>query len=185
MQGISPFPQSGPEARENWRVVNDVADELYFLQVFQPGSLTPVGGSGPGAVGGGRVGSLILPDAATTNGRFVIRVPNYAARHYLRIRYRATSNTTGNSFLIRFAAWAYGESSNYNTGSTLLGDTTLTVAGPVAAMDRLAGEVLLSSAIIGPGFEEIAGFIERNGVGDTNNGAFHLVRLDLELVTAP
>lgn len=186
MKGINPYPLQSSDIQENWRTTNQIADELYFRKWLFAENGEPTGaGAVKALVGpaGGPLPGFQLPDAASTNYRWIIPLDPMVGPSQARITfwYSSPAGST-NNFGLAWSIFAYevGALTVTTVGTT----GVVNYAGPAVANTPTKGGpfVLSTNPFIYGRHLCLRALLVRDGAGDANNGAFDFIQALLEIL---
>lgn len=148
MKGLHPYPQRESELREQWRVIGDVEDELYFGGFLEPN----MGFADAGLVRAVAFpdGSYIeFPDAGTPVWWHRLRRRDrwLAAGLYVKIWYTSTVGSTAN-FQLDMGVRETQPGDVMGAGFPLRLATSLVFPGPAVAGTEMAFEKSFAASVI-------------------------------------
>lgn len=184
MNGLGPAPPIGAEIREQWRIVNEVLDELYFKPAMLPG----VGYFDAGA----NLATNVIPGCSTveftkagaalgwrTEWRRRVRWRNAAVR--VTITYSAVAGST-NNFHIDLRTREHAAGDVHPVGNMFT--VSFTVPGPAVANTEMSYVYVSPGVAINGAKPNLTLVLARNPVAadDTNANSLHVLSVEWEVI---
>ncbi len=186
MNGLHPFPAADSEIRENWRVVSEVLDELYFELFLEPGMGGLYGTAAKVVITAGvpRANAIELPDAVTGIWLLALPVRDRFSRLSYQLDVDYTSPVAGvANFTLQADLFLTTPGGNLQT------DPTITVQAPAPGPANINDEkrVTLTAPIttlVSPLYRHMRFRLIRLGAADANNNPLHVLGAYLRLYGA-
>lgn len=173
MRGIRIEPPTAVEERDNWRILNEVVDELYFKRTYFPG--TGVYTSGAAVAMASRKSVVDFPNAGNPAWRWSEerRSRWMQAGIYWKVRY-TTDAAGGGNFAVQLQLVQTGAGDN--VAAAALYQSPKTLAAPAAANDVAEAEFVDTGVVIN-GNKDDLGWLFLRTSGDATDTSPDVLRV--------